>query len=182
MTSQAFDLIPFPHSELASRWAPMQITGTIARQAQQLCLHYMLQGPLSEVVIPGRSSAPARRNQLWQTTCFEFFLARPQSDVYWEFNLSPSGDWNIYRFAAYRQGMEPEGALPTLALRVEIGNDYLSLALDVDLTPLALPDYPWAIALSTVIQLKTGPLSYWALTHPHSEPDFHRREGFWITV
>lgn len=182
MISQTFELIPFPDPDQAAVRAEIEISGTIARQAQQLHLHYMLQGSLSEVVIPGRSPTPNRCDQLWQTTCFEFFLARPQSDAYWEFNLSPSGDWNVYRFAAYRQGMEPEGTWPTLPFRVESENDRLSLTLDVDLTPLALPDHPWAIALSTVIQLKTGPLSYWALTHPHSEPDFHRCEGFRITV
>jgi hypothetical protein len=47
----------------------------------------------------------ARRDELWQHTCFEAFLRTPGADGYIEVNLSPSSEWAVYRFTAYRQGM-----------------------------------------------------------------------------
>ena len=61
---------------------------------------------------------PARRDRLWEETCFEFFLAVKNSPRYWEFNLSPAGHWNVYRFADYRQGMQEEPAFASLPFSV----------------------------------------------------------------
>jgi len=61
----------------------------------------------------------ARKDELWHHTCFEAFLGLPGSDAYWELNVSPDGDWNLYRFSGYRSGGEPEPAVcaPTLELK-----------------------------------------------------------------
>ncbi|NJM95457.1 MAG: hypothetical protein HC792_04035 [Acaryochloridaceae cyanobacterium CSU_5_19] len=40
------------------------------------------------------------------------------SEAYWEVNLSPRGDWNIYHLQGYRQGLQAEMAIKTLPLVV----------------------------------------------------------------
>ena len=90
-------------------------------EAPQLQLRYRLQG-LAGLRLPEPSSTPSRRDELWQHTCFEAFVGRPDHNEYWEFNLSPSGDWAAYRFLAYRQGLQQEScyrALPFVLDRPE---------------------------------------------------------------
>jgi len=178
MSARSFALAPFfPDLQPA-----LQITGHLARQGRALDLHYALQGPLSQVAIPAPAAAPARRHGLWQETCFEFFLGVKDNPAYWEFNLSPAGDWNVYRFSGYRQGLIEEPAWTHLPFGVQVRADSLRLDLEVDLAPLQPAGRPLELGLAAVIQLDDGALTYWALSHPGPRPDFHRRDGFLIEL
>ena len=139
-------------------------------------------GPLSQVVIPAAAEPPARRHGLWQETCFEFFLGVQDSPGYWEFNLSPAGDWNVYRFSGYRQGMAEEQAFSRLPFSAQIGEDSLRLALEVDLAGMVPAGPALEVGLATVVKLRDGAITYWALSHPGPRPDFHRRDGFIVVL
>ena len=80
----------------------IKITGKISRVSNRLAIHYELLGHLNDVALPMPADMPARKNALWEETCFEFFIAARDSPRYREFNLSPAGHWNVFRFAAYR--------------------------------------------------------------------------------
>jgi hypothetical protein len=175
MNDQPFSLQPFPSASPLPSW---KITGHIARRSNRLAIRYALLGPLADLAIPAPSDRPARRNGLWEETCFEFFLGAKDSEGYWEFNLSPAGHWNVYRFAAYRQGMQEETALTSLPLSVENQSDALRLALELDLERIVPPDQALEVAVSAVLKHKDGRMTYWALTHPGPQADFHRRDGF----
>jgi hypothetical protein len=112
----------------------------------------------------------------------EFFLAVPNSPQYWEFNLSTSGDWNVYRFAAYRQGMQEESAFTTVPFRIQHQPEMLKLDLELDLEQIIRADQPLEVAITAVIQPKTGELTYWALTHWTPQADFHQRDSFLIKL
>src|ERR1700728_1970020 len=71
-----------------------------------LLFHYSLDADMSHVRIP-LSGAGERADHLWKHTCFEAFVAPVDAPGYHEFNFSPSLDWAIYRFSAYREGMTP---------------------------------------------------------------------------
>ena len=73
----------------------------------RLKVRYELQGDTETLMLP-LVDEPARRDRLWQTTCFELFIRRPEGDSYLEYNFSPSTEWALYRFAAYRDGMADE--------------------------------------------------------------------------
>ena len=160
----------------------VEITGRLARRADGLTISYRLQGRLADVLLPAPLAAPARRHRLWAGTCFEFFLARQEAPPYWEFNLSPAGDWNVYRFTDYRQGQAIEPAFASLPLVVHRSPEALRLTLEVDLAGIAPADLPLEVAIAAVIQAPAGRLTYWALTHPGPRPDFHRRDGFLIAI
>ncbi len=70
------------------------------------CFDYIVGEPPEALRLPP-AVVPARADGLWQRTCFELFLKRPGEAGYCEFNFSPSGEWAAYRFAGYREGMEP---------------------------------------------------------------------------
>ena len=177
MTPRSFTLKPFPGE--APRF-PLEITGAIARRAHILALRYELRGDLAAVALPGSPDRPARRDGLWQETCFEFFLATRNSPQYWEFNLSPAGHWNVYAFQAYRRGMHEEPALAALPFTVLREAASLLLTLKVDVAGLIPPDQRLNIAIAAVIKSQDGALTYWALTHPGPQADFHRRDAFII--
>ena len=178
-SDRKFTLKPFKLSESNSK---INITGNIIRYNNKLHLEYLLQGDLSTIIIPLQANIPTRKDELWQTTCFEFFLGIKDSLQYWEFNLSPTGDWNIYRFTNYRQGMVEEAAFTSLPFQVREQENSLNINLEINLDLIINVDTDLEIAISTVIEYRDRTIDYWALTHPGTEADFHHRDGFIIDL
>jgi hypothetical protein len=145
-------------------------------------LRYMLRGPIALLAIPETaSSGPA--DGLWRHTCFEAFVGTAQGSAYREFNFSPSGQWAAYSFSAERLRNEKEDANDLQMaplLNVPPSGDR-ALVLEAWLPARALPAEVrggnLTIGLSAVIETRDGHLSYWAITHPRDQPDFHHAEG-----
>jgi hypothetical protein len=173
MNEQSFFLLPFPAD---SPPPATKISGNIARNSNTLAITYVLQGALAEIEIPERADAAMRKCNLWEATCFEFFLGVKGLDQYWEFNLSPAGHWNVYRFASYRQGMQEETVFMSLPFSVQHDQDFLRLALEIDLASIIHAGQALEIGVSAVIKFMDGGVKYWALGHPGTVPDFHRRD------
>jgi hypothetical protein len=142
-------------------------------------LSFILRGDVARLRVPAPASLPMAKDGLWQHTCFEAFVADPHSARYHEFNLSPSGDWAAYVFAAER--LRQPDAAPLPAPRIVCTHQARTLRLDAQLPAAALPAAAGSclLGLSAVIEAADGALSYWALAHPAARPDFHQRAG-WI--
>ncbi|MEH2040677.1 DOMON-like domain-containing protein [Nostoc sp.] len=179
MNKQTFSLQPFASTE---SFPNLKITGNISRNANQLTIYYNLGGDLKEIAIVPPSNAPSRKYELWEDTCFEFFLGIKDSPRYWEFNLSPAGHWNVYRFDGYRQGMQEETAFEKLPFNVQNQADGLAVTLDVDLDKIVSAEQEIEVGITTVIKHKNGEVTYWALTHRGAEADFHLRDSFIIEL
>jgi hypothetical protein len=179
MNGEGFFLKPFPSAGLLPH---ITITGNIGRRSNILSLTCALLGPLAELVVPAPSDMRIRKNALWEETCFEFFLGERNSDHYWEFNLSPAGHWNVYRFTSYRQGMQEEPAFTSLLFSVRVRPDALGLSLELDLDKIIPAEQALEVAVSAVIKTVAGKITYWALAHPGPQPDFHRRDGFIVEL
>lgn len=177
MTGQAFSLKPLQSPFLIQG---VGITGTLNRLGGVLSLRYELLGLSSAIEIPAPAAAPARKDGLWNATCFELFLAPRESDRYWEFNFSPAGHWNIFSFTSYRQGMREELAFSTLPFSVQIHDDALNLSADIDLREIIPGDTALNAGISAVLRSAAGDCTYWALTHCGTQPDFHRKDSFLI--
>ncbi|MBI5058106.1 MAG: DOMON-like domain-containing protein [Nitrospirae bacterium] len=179
MSGKSFSLIPFPSTGTRPGY---KINGSIYRRDNALTVSYSLTGPLSECVVPVPANIPIRKNALWKETCFELFLGLKNSGQYWEFNLSPACHWNVYRFKDYRQDMQDEPAFVSLLFNVRKQVDGLSLSLEIDLNKIVHADQVLDAGVSAVIKSIDGGVTYWALTHPGSQADFHRRESFVIEL
>jgi hypothetical protein len=143
-----------------------------------LILDYRLTGVIADLILP-TPTAPARSDNLWKHICFEAFIRPTADEAYCEVNLSPSGDWAVYRFDGYRTGMgaPPEALAPLTNLTVT--NGHLELHAHLDLAGLGLPaDAPWRIGIAAVIEETNGRITHWALTHPPGRADFHHADGF----
>jgi hypothetical protein len=179
MNDQTFSLIPFGKD---STLPDLEVIGTIARRDPFLLIQFTLLGAVDQVVLPASSKAPQRKNNLWETTCLEFFIGIKNTSSYWEFNLSPSGDWNIYRFEDYRKAMIEEPAYAELPFTTESEPDAFSLSLKIDLDEIIPVGRMLDVGISTVTQLKDSKITHWALTHAGTKADFHQRESFRIKL
>ena len=172
--------ILLPHPSTPAPEFSLRVTCTRHPEGR-LELSYRLTGPVSKLAIPPFQPAPGRQDQLWRQTCFEAFLRSSGETTYREFNFSPSGDWAIYRFDAYRQTMSSPKVKHPPRIHLSRGQD--TLQLDVELTPDLLGETgmtttAWEVALSTVMESHRGGLSYWALNHLPGPPDFHHDDSF----
>ena len=144
----------------------------------ELQITFRIDGDIARIRVPS-PTAPRVATQLWQHTCFEAFVAVEGRAAYHEFNFSPSGEWAAHAFTSYRDGgplanemMRPDIAVRSTNNRIELDG---LIRLD-SLSPIH-PRASLRVGLSAVIETSDG-LSYWALRHPTSKPDFHDAAGF----
>ena len=162
---------------------PWQLRASIKRLDHSLlALDYELLAPADQLIWPAAAASPERRDELWQSTCLELFIAKPNEPSYWEINLAPNGDWNVYRLDGYRQGLQAEPAIQRISLSSDSAADRHQLQATIEL-PAALSRAASLEAnLCAVLEHANSSNSYWALCHPGSEADFHARAGFVLEV
>jgi hypothetical protein len=168
----------------ARRLGGRQAHRQAGHQAGRLELVWRLTGDLDALVLPDASQSRRRCDGLWQTTCLEAFWGFAGHDAYWELNLAPSGDWNLYRLSHYRGPLEPVALAAAPPWQVRRSARELEVAVYIDLGEVAGGDEPGVaglpleISLTAVIEQVGQGVSYWALAHTGAEPDFHRRDSF----
>jgi hypothetical protein len=148
--------------------------------SDSLTFRYVLRAEMLRIRVPPMGP-PARADALWKHTCFEAFIAAGAAGgLYYELNFSPSRQWAIYRFNAYREGMSPTDVTTPPALAVRHFGDHLEI--DATIALADLKDLGTArtlkLAVSAVVEDDSGNLSYWALKHAPAKPDFHHPDGF----
>lgn len=179
MTQVTFSLIPFPDSDIPD----IKISGRVERTSHLFTIRYSLTGIIETILFPAASSHPARKDDLWKSTCFEFFIALPNDPQYWEFNMSPSGDWNVYYMEAYRRvGFKAETRIQQLPFSVRCQPSEVKVEAALDLSSIISRENEIQVAITSVIQLKDEHETYWALAHPKLKADFHARETFILTL
>ena len=171
------DLVPHPaYPSAAIEGLQVQVE----RPSEDLLLiSWFVRGRLDELFLP-EPAPPIRSDNLWQTTCFEAFLAPAEGTAYFEFNFSPSSQWAAYDFAVYR---DPIRINAPLRQRPEIGltREEDMLEVLVALWPY-LRDGPYRLGLAAVIEETSGAKSYWALSQGGDAPDFHDRACFQLDL
>ncbi|CBL47353.1 Hypothetical protein HDN1F_37700 [gamma proteobacterium HdN1] len=193
---------------LPREWAEVTIDAALTPSADGFYLSFRLAGEGVAACLPALSehSMPIggqRRDELWKQTCLEAFFGVRGQTAYYEFNASPEGDWALYRFDGYRTQMTavalsrpPEllrqqwqfnsvdsAASKASTLLIEwwiptFGAEALS---DVSITAVLAP-WPRAPHSDLAAKPERQLISYWALEHAGSVPDFHRRESFVIAL
>jgi hypothetical protein len=139
-----------------------------------LALRYRIEADLERLRIPP-PCPPAPGERLWQHLCCEAFVAMAGAVAYREYNFSPSGEWGAFEFRRYREGGPLAVPDPGIAVRTDAQALELSASVEVAAAKLR-------VALCVVIEELDGALSYWALRHPASRPDFHHPDGFALEI
>jgi len=175
----AFDLIPSPAENLPD----IKITGNIEQAGTQLSALYTLSGEINSILLPTPSIPPTRKHDLWKATCFEFFIAPAGQPEYWEFNLSPSGNWNVYHMDAYRQvNMREEEKVTSLPFTFQKTDIQINLEISVNTASFLAANQKLEVGIAAIIQSNYKVETYWALAHPNPQADFHHRDGFVIAL
>jgi len=146
--------------------------------AGDLVLAYRLDG-VSSLELP-RPVAPGPADGLWQQTCCEAFVGRPDAPAYREFNFSPSGLWAVYDFTGYRQ--RADGWCPPAPPWTDCRIDADTLHLTANIPAALLPAGASRLGLSVVAATPAGEKSYWALAHFAAQPDFHLAASFTLPL
>jgi hypothetical protein len=182
MRDPLLDLRPFARTASAAE----TVRAGAARAGSRLRLRFHLQAEARGTWhIPTVSSRPARRDRLWERTCCEAFVAAEGTAAYWEINLAPSGDWNVYRFDGPRRGMRPDERVSRLPLRRRGDGHAAPLALAATIDLMQIPELaaaPLQVALAAVVEQTDGQVSHWALRHDGAQPDFHDRATFLVRL
>src|SRR5215471_16921042 len=107
--------------------AATRVEVEVLRQgAGTLLLSYAVYGNIGELRLPP-ISAPARRPDLWQQTCFEAFVGTAAGAAYYEFNFAPSTEWAAYRFSSYRSEMRVATEVSAPRIEVQTGLECYTL-------------------------------------------------------
>ena len=142
-----------------------QIDAELVRVPGGAVATFSVVGDISRTVIPS-PAAGARTDGLWQTTCFELFVAG-EGPTYREFNLSPSGAWAAYEFDDYRSGMRDAQA--TVEIEISLVNNSLCLVAKI----ASEFGSPATVGLTAVIEEADGAIRYWSTGFAPGKPDFH---------
>jgi hypothetical protein len=89
----------------------------------------------------------------------------------------------VYQIDAYRRvGFREETSVERLQVAAKKDARHLWLDAAVDLSPLIARAQRLQLGIASVIQSLDQHKSYWAVAHPHPEPDFHRRDSFIVQL
>ena len=143
------------------------VTASVTASEHGCEAEFRLDGGVSDIVLP-RTAASERRDNLWQTTCFEIFWQPIGGTDYREFNLSPSGQWAAYDFDSFREGMRDA---PVDAIALACSHDVMTLILRASIAA-DLPS-PAQVALNAIVEHRDGAKQFWALAFPPGPPEFH---------
>lgn len=166
------NLIPFEKPA-----QPIKVQYAVTLKWPDLFLSFKVTANTEHLILPDIVNPQSRQNELWNSTCFEFFLKDSGSTEYFEFNLSPSGSWNFYHLDSYRQGLKEDSRIPQPRFEREQDKKSLRVSSVIHfgkLPPMTNPQ----MGISAVLAETSGNKSYWALKHPDQKPNFHHLESF----
>ena len=156
-----------------------ELTATLSELTEdRIKLSYQVTGDLNRLLIP-KPQSPNASDNLWQHTCFEFFIAQAECENYYEFNFSPSTLWAAYAFDCYRIRSEwTINEAPRISVSQNLDHYQLDAIINLADLPLVNKQDSWLIGLTAVLETQQNKSSYWALKHPETQPNFHHRNGF----
>ncbi|NJC06359.1 hypothetical protein GGQ97_002152 [Sphingomonas kaistensis] len=171
-----FELAPHPTHRPQppyTLWASAERSAAFGKTAT-LNLWFGVSAPMGRFLVPPPAAEPARRDNLWRSTCFEVFLKAEGEEAYQEWNFAPSGDWAAYDFESEREGMTPAEVASPPYIRTEDNLTWWGLG-----ATLSIPaDVRFTIALSAIVEEAGGERFFFALHHPSEQPDFHHPDCF----
>ncbi len=149
--------------------------------ATELILEFTIRGDLQQIRFQDSAFVASRLDELWKHTCLECFFSTDleESAPYFEINCSPSGDWNAYSFSSYRQGMQASQDLKVQLTHREGGSNEAFFRIQVRGNGLQGARH---LGMTAVIEFIDGSRSFFALSHPGPQPDFHLKKSFSISL
>jgi hypothetical protein len=169
-----YTLVPF--NEVESH--PFGLSSELTITPESVFISYKLQGDLSALDLGDGHPHRQRVIKLWEKSCFELFVKNSKGS-YIEFNFSPVFEWNAFYFSIKGDELKEYKRVDALKMDVLLSDQVFSLIVEID--KLKFPDgffdksadASLEIGITSVLKNKDGALSYWALNHKDTRPNFH---------
>ena len=155
-----------------------KIIGDIVKDKNFLKIRYYIIGKLENISISKFKKDQERKFCLWEDTCFELFIKSKKQNGYWEFNFSPSTDWNAFRFIEYRKDIKEEMQIDEIKVFRKLSESNLQVDVIIDLAKIKQLDEKLELAISAIVKDKDDKIYHFALIHNKDEPDFHDPNSF----
>lgn len=146
-----------------------------------LISNFTIRGDLEKVSLLTAPLQINRQMDLWNHTCFEWFIKPKGQNNYWEFNLSPQGSWNVFSFKDYRSKIEIENRAHLLFFDRKItGTKQIDFSSVIEFNSIFNDKKisEFSMNICSVIEDKKQQKSYWSLIHLQNKPDFHHPSHF----
>lgn len=171
-----FDLKTYNQNETF----PFTLKSEINITDESVFVSYKLQGDLSSIDLGDGHPKKERVVGLWEKSCFELFIKNDLGQ-YIEFNFSPIFEWNCFFFNQKGDKLTEFSKMPMPAL--DILRSLETYHLMAQIKKEHFPDdffHPTKMnaGITTVIKLKDKSVSYWALSHEDTRPNFHHFDSF----
>ena len=170
-----FALIPYDLS-LAPK---IELNCELNTNEESLFISYKLTGDLNSIDLGSGRSLHNRVIKLWEKSCFELFI-KNNKDNYIEFNFSPEFEWNTFYFKKKGDALAEYQKMDSIKPDILLSNDVFHLIVELDKKkfPDGFFESELTAGITSVIKEKNGKLSYWALSHEDSRPNFHDFRSF----
>ncbi|WP_127715941.1 hypothetical protein [Halobacteriovorax sp. HLS] len=174
MINKKFQLKPYKESDLQ-----VHLQAEFLLKDKIIELRFELRDPHCKVNLEQLNVAK-RVIGLWEKTCFEFFILNTKSKDYYEFNFSPSSDWNCFYFSKKGDPLNEYTQIESIETEALKTNEsyQLTVKLHADSfhNEFLKPEF-MKIALTSVLK-SNEELSYWAISHQDLRPNFHHFDSF----
>lgn len=172
-----FSLIPF-----AKETAPnITIETEFNSSSESIFISFRIKKGVDLIDLGHPTPNKERLIKLWEKTCFECFI-RNSADQYVEFNFSPNFEWNCFYFEKKGNPLTELSSMLRPETEILLSADHFFIFVDIkkEFFPKNFFDNngQLSVGLTSVIKEKTGRLSYWALSHADSKPNFHHFDSF----
>ncbi len=172
-----FSLIPFDKLKAPDILIEVEIN----QNEESFFISYRINLGLENVDLGSPSPNKNRLLKLWEKTCFELFI-KNENDSYLEFNFSPNFEWNCFYFNKKGDQLMPLNQMQMPKLDILLSNDHYLLFADIKKGQFPenflSKNQQNHVGISCVIKDKNEKLSYWALVHCDTRPNFHHFDSF----
>lgn len=172
-----FSLIPFDLSTAPD----ITIETEFNLNQESVYISYRIRRGVTLIDLGDPAPHKNRVSNLWEKTCFELFI-KNKKDQYIEFNFSPNFEWNCFYFNKSGDGLKEWEKMPTPAIDILLSSEHFLLFIDIKKENFPKEFFKdksqLSAGITSVIKDKSGSLSYWALTHADTRPNFHHFDSF----
>lgn len=172
-----FSLIPF---DLLN--APdITIETEFNHNEESVYVSYRIRRNLPLLDLGNSTPNKTRLIKLWEKTCFELFI-KNNHDQYIEFNFSPNFEWNCFYFNKKSDPLVEWEQMQMPVIDILLSSEHFFLFVDIkkEFFPKGFfgVGFELCAGITSVIKEKTGSMSYWALSHADTRPNFHHFDSF----
>lgn len=170
-----FALIPYKQEGAPS----IEIHSELNTNDESVYISYKVTGDLMSVDLGSGRSLHNRVIKLWEKSCFELFI-NDSTGSYLEFNFSPEFEWNAFYFQKKGDALKEYEKVDSIKVDILLSHEVFHLIVEIDKKKFPENFFKGELSagITSVIKEKNGNLSYWALSHEDTKPNFHDFRSF----